>query len=215
MASRMMHLAMAEQLITEFHFQDPERFKLGALLPDASSGDRGKSHFCRFLDETRKRTYDLTKFRGLFWENVESDDLYLGYYLHLIQDMVYRRFLRRYGNWKGRNPDRNEQLYRDYALLNAYVKQKYGLTCDVIRPKNFQEEKIYEIFPIDLNGFLLELQGDFLSVPTGECVLFTPEMADEYIVEALSFCRRELTALREGRALLDETEFTWGGTENG
>lgn len=65
-----------------------------------------------------KKTYNLTRFREMFQENMKIDSLYLGYYLHLIQDIVYRKFVYTDYQWNPKIPGNIERLYHDYQLIN-------------------------------------------------------------------------------------------------
>ena len=55
---------------------------------------------------------------------MKKDDLYLGYYLHLIQDMLYRRVMYGEHGWNSSVPGNVEKLHRDYEILNEYVSDE-------------------------------------------------------------------------------------------
>ena len=87
MASSIVHLAITNELIKTHEFNNISRLKLGSVLPDAGEKDLG--HLKIKIPETNKRTYtyDFERFREKFQNLLKTDDLYLGYYLHLIQDI--------------------------------------------------------------------------------------------------------------------------------
>ena len=91
MASSMMHLAVVQEMKKKIRFQNAERLDLGVILPDAAVD--GNSHLKRSICGGTKDTYDLEFFREKFGEQMKQDDLYLGYYLHLVQDLYYRNYL--------------------------------------------------------------------------------------------------------------------------
>ena len=89
MAARIVHHAAAERLLKCVEFKNPDRFRFGIIMPDSagwSSEESKKAHFLKLICSGTKKTYDLTAFRSRFGRKVMTDDLYLGYYLHLVQD---------------------------------------------------------------------------------------------------------------------------------
>ena len=216
MASRMMHLAIINELIKKYRFKDTARLKFGAVLPDACAkgGSTAESHFKIGVCGNNKRTYDFTRYKTLFFDLMETDDLYLGYYLHLVQDTLFRHFVYDEYHWDPTVPGNVDRLHRDYVLMNSYVIRKYGLRDDVKLPEHFEEEPISSVYPFDPEGFLEEMKGDFEIVVREEesPFFFTWQMADEYIQSAVSFCLEELTALERGEAGMDEYKFAWMNT---
>lgn len=211
MASRIMHLAVAKKLLEEYQAKDENRFQVGVILPDVynSPMEQDNSHFKETVCEGTKRTYNLTKLRELFGEKMKTDDLYLGYYMHLIQDLVYRRFVYKEHHWNPKLPGNVDRLHNDYALLNTYVVGRYQLTDDLQVPQGFAEEALNQRFRFDLERFLQEMKQDFEPYDKGEIFFFTEGMADTFIEIAVNVCREELKALLSGGALLDEMEYTW------
>ena len=94
MASRIIHLAVADTLLKEFEIDAPERFRLGSILPDAKIDSllRAAPHYQTTLP-SGLITYKLKEFLSVYGERMKEDSLYLGYYLHLIQDIFYRRYM--------------------------------------------------------------------------------------------------------------------------
>lgn len=214
MASRIMHLAVACELLKEDSVKDQNRFKVGVILPDVYNRpvEQDNSHFKETVCNGTKRTYNLPKFRQLFWKKVISDDLYLGYYLHLVQDLVYRRFVYEEHHWNPKPPGNVDRLHNDYALLNTYVVDRYHLTADICAPTDFEHEALNRRFRFDLNRFLQELKQDFVPYDQGEVFFFTAEMADAFIRQAVDVCREELKAIQAGGDLLNEMDYAWSST---
>ena len=88
MASSIIHLAIAEELMKRRSFISAERLRFGVVLPDAGDGARSRSHLRIQIDERGRKTYDLERFRAMYGARMQRDELYLGYYLHLIQDIA-------------------------------------------------------------------------------------------------------------------------------
>lgn len=211
MASRLIHLAVADEILKTVHVENTSRFRLGSILPDAKidSALRAAPHF-QIMLPNGLITYELKRYLALFGERMKWDELYLGYYLHLIQDMVYRRFMYALPCWDARVPENVEKLHSDYRKINRYIIESRVLQNGICTPKNFHDELINRRFDFDIQGFLAELKADFEIVQGGEYHFFTPQMADEYITLAAETCLRELKALREGLELYDEVKMAWG-----
>lgn len=94
MASSMIHLAITKGLTEERETKALERLFLGSILPDGAVS--GNSHLKKCLTDN-DFTYDLEFFRTRFGEQMQKDPLYLGYYLHLVQDLFFRNFI--YGEY--------------------------------------------------------------------------------------------------------------------
>ena len=211
MASRILHLALAEELLKEFDIPDRRRFRFGSILPDAKIDSllRAAPHFQKAL-ANGLITYALQDFLSLYGEKMKTDSLYLGYYLHLIQDIIYRRYMYALPYWDARITENIAQLHSDYRKLNRYIIESRRLENNILLPEDFPEEDINLRFEFDAVGFLRELDGDFKNIHEGEFIHFTPSMADEYLALALDACRNELRAIKEGLPLLDEIEMAWG-----
>ena len=96
MASSMIHLAITQELLKKGAFarwdlKDPARLRLGAVLPDGAV--RGNSHLKQCICEGTRFHYDLEFYREHYGPRMRTDALYLGYYLHLVQDTFFRNFI--------------------------------------------------------------------------------------------------------------------------
>ena len=211
MASRIIHLAVADALLQEFEIDNSARFRLGSILPDAKidSHLRAEPHFQTVLPNGLI-TYKLREFLSLYGKKMEEDSLYLGYYLHLIQDIFYRRYMYALPHWDARIWENVLQLHSDYRKINRYIIESRSLENGILLPEDFSTEDINLRFDFDMAGFLRELDGDFTRIGEGEYHHFTPQMADEYLAIAIEACRKELRSIREGLPLLDEIKMAWG-----
>ena len=207
MASSIIHLAITELLLTQRTIQTPDRLRLGAILPDA--GPRDQSHLKRRLDADHKMTYALERYRADFGSLMQHDTLYLGYYLHLVQDICFRHFLYETHRWNPYVPGNVEKLHHDYAVSNAYVIARYRLKNDLTLPADFAHEPINRLCVLDAAALLQSLQSYFTTAATGTPFFFTTAMADDFIGEAAALCLQELDALACGGPLLDSTAHAW------
>ena len=212
MASRIIHLAITNELSQQYEFSNIDRLYFGTIIPDGVSScqDYILSHFKLRISDTGKRSYNLTEYKEKFGNLLKVDDLYFGYYLHLIQDLLYRHFMYDRYHWNPK-PDGNiERLHDDYKQINAYVISKYGLHSDIHVPNGFASEKINEIADFEPDRFIQELKNDFERIEYKERFFFTDNMVDEYIQWAVEYCKKELAALENGSYYFDEYEWSWG-----
>ena len=184
MASRIIHLAITYQITEKIKVKDINRLKLGSILPDAYAENRAThdSHLKISLSDIGKVTYDLTKYLALFRDKMQVDDLYLGYYLHLIQDMVYRDFVYHEHHWNPMIPGNVEKLHNDYRIINTYVIKQYHLQNDIVMPDDMEKESIFDLYPFGIYHLLEELNADFAKEVTGDIFFFTEEMANLFIL---------------------------------
>ena len=169
MASRIIHLAITNELISKCEFNDIERLRLGAIIPDGVSNrdEYSLSHFKLKINDD-ERTYDLTKFRNLFKDKMMTDDLYLGYYLHLIEDLIFRNFVYDKYKWDPRPEGNVERLYEDYRQINSFLINKYNMQSDILVPSGFEKEEINKVAVFDVHKFIEEYKN--ISYPSGDFV---------------------------------------------
>ena len=207
MASSIIHYAITCELIKRRQFDNPDRLKLGSILVD--SGYNGNSHMKISVAGGHKKTYDLDGYRMTYGELMKRDDLYLGYYLHLIQDLIYRHFVYDKYHWNPLIPGNAEKLHRDYAIGNFYVVQKYNIKNEVAIPVDFDNEPINQICSFDLDGLVQNMNSYFLPIEDDDIFFFTKDMTDEYIAEAVEYCLEELNNLNKQREGADSYLLAW------
>ena len=211
MASGIVHMAIASELAGKVSFSDMNRLKLGEVLPDFSTVGNimGNSHLKIKVMDGKKSSYDFDRFRVLFGERMLKDDLYLGYYLHLVQDILYRHYVYDRHGWNPTIPGNVERLHNDYRIVNWYVISKYGLKNDLVIPEDFGREELNQICSIDTQGMMEDMKRFFQPVEEEPIFFFTKEMTDEFIAEAVVFCEKEVEKLRRGEPGIDMTEYGW------
>lgn len=206
MASTIVHLAVIGELIKLRRFAEPSRLKFGAVIADFAEGN---SHMKMNIDGGLKKTYDLDAFRSAFGERMLRDDLYLGYYLHLIQDAVFRHFVYDKHGWDPVPTGNVDRLHNDYALANRYIIEKYHLTNDIAVPNGFEDELINEICSFNTRHLIDSVNAFFGVSASGEPFFFTRTMSDEFIAEAVAFCANEIDDLRRGGKGADMYACAW------
>jgi predicted nuclease of restriction endonuclease-like (RecB) superfamily len=213
MASRIIHLAICKQLEGALGVKDANRLRIGHVLPDAIiRGDKAHaaSHYKLTVCEGNKKMMDFTGFYRQFSTKLLEDSLYLGYYFHLIEDAIYRKFL--YYDYKlsgNRGQEFLEALYNDYAILNVYLIKAYKLTNTLKIPEHFVEEEINKIYPFILQEFLLDMSNDFTFSIAKKTKYFTEDMVEEFIGRCVSICKIEFEKIQIDKSCLNPFEFAW------
>lgn len=198
MASSLMHLAATGRLADGC--ARPDLLRLGSVLVDA----RGQAGHFRGQASDGRRFYDLDRFRAQYGDQLFRDDFYLGTYLHLVQDMLYRKFLYVDHRYR-RSPEAVAQLHEDYRRLNPFLVRKYAL-----RPLRLPSELAgHPLLADNAEAFLADMRGQFLPCDDRPVVL-TESMAVEYIDQATVLCRAELDALRNGTPGVDPMDYAYG-----
>ena len=211
MASSIVHLAITNELTKRISFADISRLKFGAIVVDAEVGGNitGDSHLKVHVMEGKKKTYDFDRYREWFGERMLSDDLYLGYYLNLVQDALYRQFVYDRYHWNPTIPGNVERLHKDYAIVNHYVVNKYDLKNDIVVPAGFESEDLNQITAFDTVRLMNNLEKYFKPVEEETIFFFTKEMSDEYITEAVEYCTKEVEKIRRGEPGIDMLKYAW------
>ena len=191
MASSMIHLAITQCMTKEIEFNNLDRIRLGSILPDGAIS--GNSHLKKKICNDKRITYDLEFYRQKYLEQMTKDDLYLGYYLHLVQDIFYRKYVYFEHNFDSSIPGNVEKLHRDYEITNWYVVNQYNLDKSMVRMQDLTGEPITELAKFD--------------VP--ESSFFTKEMAEEFVDRATIFCLKEIKNLLDGKSGLDSSKWSW------
>ncbi len=207
MASSIVHLAIISEITKRLDFDNTDRLKFGSIVVDSGYG--GNSHLKIDILDGQKKTYDFDKFRQLFGERMLTNDLYLGYYLHLVQDALYRQFVYDKYHWDPTIPGNVERLHKDYSIVNHYIATKYRLTNDLMVPDGFEQEDINQLCSFDTEGLLRSMDSYFVPVEETPIFFFTKEMSDQFIGEAIDFCVQEIEKIRRGEPGIDMVAYAW------
>ena len=227
MPSRILHLAVTSLLAEALPFRDPVRLRAGSVLPDAEllSGDPPvkTAHCPKLLCGGRRQTFDLTGFRARHADRLLTDDLVLGWYLHLCGDVIQRQMFYNEIGWYPVSRDAVRGLHRDYALLNPLIIPAYGLRAVDAVPSpdeiaQIARDPLFAANAFDIRGFFSDMERDFIppagppAVPPEEAAftVFTPSLAEAWIRRASDALIREVISLRtSGCSTLDEDAMSW------
>ena len=213
MAQRTIHYLLGEELIG-LGVKDVDRFRVGNLLPDAIEDlvFRNLTHYIKeeTLGGRSLRFSDFERFRREFAPLVETDGLYLGYYMHLVEDACYRMFWNRV-RFAPRDMSRENVaiLHNDYHLLNRYIVSRCGIRNEIVFPEGFENEPVNRIYPFLLRDFLKEMEDDFTENPQGTTHFMTEALLDEFLAGARETCREALRRILAGDEPLDSRSLMW------
>ena len=211
MAQRIVHYAFGALLAGGMEKTDRARFLLGSLLPDAytEKDERDLTHYT--IREGNCVWFDFGAFAKEFPREVRVDPLYLGYYLHLVEDDLHRRLI--HGTYQNRFTPRSDDelrlLYRDYHILNRRLTDRYGLKDELILPPDFVSLPLNARVPLDAGGMIAELRADLADTEPGDPVWITEEMMAAFIAESLPVLEKETAAALRGETTLSARDFAW------
>lgn len=209
MAQRVIHYLFGEIFSEQIHLKDKSRFLLGSIMPDAyaAANDREKTHY-RIKTES-KVYFDFCAFREQYLEYILNDDLYLGYYMHLVEDDFYRQFIH---SKCFKAPYTHEEiaiLHNDYHILNSYIVNKYNIHNTLEKTVDLEQEPINKIAVFRINEFIEEMSHDFTEQTAGETYFFTKSMADEFIDKYIPAGLKELQSIQSGKFTLQAIDYAW------
>ncbi len=205
MAQRTVHYAIAKELINKNIIKNEYEFIVGSIIPDSNNHTKEHyniTHYCTSKDD--KRTIEYNRFLKDYKEKILEDDLYLGYYIHLITDYIYKNYI---FNIKGLSKYKQEEdfldrIYSDYRLLNKEIIEKYNLENIKIDkniiPKEFNLSdisKFQEDFNLDFNTVCNNNKFNFLNY----------DMIYEIIDTTVDILYNHITKINYGDILLLDT----------
>ncbi len=216
MASRIMHLCIAKELEKIIPPKNVNNFRIGHILPDAvikADKKQAGTHFAKEFEKDGKsfKLFDYYEFYDKFKENLPCDELFLGYYFHLIQDNLFRTLLYRDLGMLSRRGGKTflKELYSDYEILNGILTEKYGLKNDLKIPTDFTQSKINEIYNFELTEFLEDMRGDFHEKSPTPPKILTEEITKKFITKCTEICQSEYEAIRQNKHSLQELQLAF------
>lgn len=208
MAQRTIHYLFGEIISNQIELADKRRFLLGSILPDAvETCDKDKSHFkvktdtCKYID--------FEAYRNQYLDQMQRDDLYLGYYMHLVEDAFYRVFIYQDRFTMPRTREEVALLHNDYHILNSYIVHRYQmhniLETDILLGK----KPIGGIETFLVRKSLNKLSEEFTEKKQGTTVFLTEYMLDEFIETYIPPAIEEVRNIKNGTSALRSRDYSW------
>ena len=209
MAQRTIHYLLGELISKQVKLNNKKRFLLGSIIPDAYVDVKYRD-MTHFKVREEEATYlDFHKFLNDYFEYIQQDDLYLGYYMHLVEDAVYRKFFYNEHCKMPKSKEDVKRLHMDYHMLNKYIVDKYELKNELVQMGKDYQNEFAKIGDFRVEEFLEEFEQDFFEDISGETFYITEAMVDEFVERYLPLVLKELESVRTGKSFLDVKEYTW------
>lgn len=212
MAQRTIHMLFAALLLEKMDVSDQNRFFLGSILPDSYTelSARKVSHFIRSIPEENRLFIDFPCFRDSFGQEMMKDDLYLGYYAHLVEDAFYRFFLYYDKGFMSRmSRTELDFLHADYRILNSYIAGKYDLPKHLEYPGGIEKEPISRITGFDAGTVISEYEKDVAEKVAGKTMFLTESILEEFIGQYIDLLADELRSVKIGSSILSAPDYRW------
>lgn len=212
MAQRTIHMLFGTLLSDKIELVDKNRFLIGSILPDAyiNPTERKIAHYIKYIPDENSLYFDYEDFFGKFQNEIMNDDLYLGYYAHLVEDAFYRYFLYYEKHFMEKIKSYELTiLHNDYHILNSYITKKYALPSHPAIPVGFENELLNEITEFDIEKIIDDYKNDIVEVSAEKTVLLTEDMLEEFVAEYIDVLVDELRSIRTGRSRLNALDYRW------
>ena len=210
MAQRTIHYLFGEIIARHIKLKNKNRFLLGSVLPDAYCDvqNRDVTHF--MVREENGKYVNFHVFLNRYYDKIQEDDLYLGYYIHLVEDAFYRNLFHNKYQRLPRSMDDVKRLHEDYHILNAYIVKKYALKNELVLEGDLQGEIFHEISDFRVEEFLQEMEKDFRENVVGETYYITENMVDEFVEDYIALAIKEIECIKAGKSCLKVEDYVWG-----
>lgn len=212
MAQRTIHMLFGTLLADKMELFDKNRFLMGSILPDAYSNptNRKVAHFIKYTSDESCLYFDFQDFFEKFQKQIMTDDLYLGYYAHLVEDAFYRYFL----YYEKRFMEKIKRyeldiLHNDYHILNSYIVGKYALPNHLEEPTAFENELLNGITEFDIKKLVSDYENDVVESSDEKTMLLTEAMVEEFVFKYIDILAGELHSVRNGHSKLDVLDYKW------
>ena len=212
MAQRTIHMLFGTLLSGRIELFDQNRFLIGSILPDAyiNPTNRKAAHFIKYIADENCLYFDFRDFLESFQNKVMEDDLYLGYYAHLVEDAFYRFFLYYEKHFMEKIKSYElDILHNDYHILNSYIVRKYALPSRLEPPNDFESELFSEITEFDIDKIVRDYENDINELCEEKTVLLTEDMLDEFVFKYIDILANELFSVRNGYSTLNVLDYKW------
>ncbi len=208
MAQRTIHYLFGDIISQHVEIEDKARFLFGSIITDAvDASERDKAHF-KIRTDTHSY-YDFESFSKKYLEKIIQDDLYLGYYIHLVEDVFYRSFIYQDRFEMPKTQEEVKILHNDYYLLNAYIVKKYNIHNILEKEIDLKKEPLSEIATFQTKECITGIAHDFAAQPVGATHFLTEEMLDEFVEKYIALAIDEIKNIKTGKSALKVMDYAW------
>lgn len=200
MGSRIMHLAVADQVCNELRIEERDAFLLGSIAADAAAS-KDDSHFYKGRLEDGTRDIDVDFFIEKYCAKLENPFV-LGYLTHLVADQRWLKFF--YLAWLKERLERDDSLleryHHDFFLLNRRLIHRYGMHhVKGILERAKARVQLDEVTRDALQEIKKDAIRDFeTESEEGELQVFTMEQIENYIEKSVRQSLDVIQRIKEG-----------------
>jgi len=170
MASAIIHLAIAKELLDSLPIKNTYNYYLGAIAPDIAKQvgiTKADSHF---IKNTYNNVPNLTIFTEKY-PNFYKNDFELGYYIHLLTDKLWiEEYLNNHSlnssitlldgsSMETTKEELQKILYSDYTNLNIQLIEDYDLDLSLFYEEFREPETDITEIPVDKLDILINKMG--------------------------------------------------------
>ena len=194
-----MHYLISKLVAPQIEIENYNRFAFGALAPDMSShadGSYNAAHFAGINQEMNAKGIDWRSFCRKY-EPRFSDDLVLGYLVHLISDAYWLKYIQ--NKFVMKFPEQKKLLiskgYEDMLIYNGILTAAYQLHNDIVPEQNLP---VTEIVKPQIEPYFAAFNRDFLC-DEKDCAAFQVYPYEDvmaFIEHAVSLSVKEINAIR-------------------
>lgn len=178
MGSHLMHLVIANEVLSHLEGMNEIDFLLGNLAPDAVDAKAGTHYYAGRHDDLSRRL-DIEQ----YWIDSEGEKLSyrLGVYCHLVADEIWLQGF--YKGWLKQlitsDPSKQAAYYADFDAYNARLAVRLG-TFDFDRIKRHADR--------GLHNLLLKVEQDAQATEESPMTMFLPHQFEGYIDTCVLRC---------------------------
>lgn len=205
-------MLFAKLVAHKLEITDLDRFYLGSILPDAyvEATDRQIAHFIKYMPEDNCLFFDFQDFATKYEKEIIEDNLYLGYYAHLVEDAFYRYYLYYEKDMLSKIKSyKLDILHQDYRILNSYIDKHYDLPKQIKVPDRFNAESLNDITAFDVEKLINDYSNDLHEFVNEKTKLLTEEMIEEFISKYIDILASELLSIQKGHSTLNALDYKW------
>lgn len=205
MASTIIHYAISNIILEKINIKNTERFLLGAaIIPDSTSHEDDsydRAHYETYSSDQMLKGFNWEQFYEEYKDHFWDDDLFLGYFCHLIQDAVWYHDI--FDKYIRHNPrDVMQKLYDmgcdDYRRLNYLLIKYFALDkvnfSDINVPIEFiTKERVANSLKLYDTWFLAK------KCEVSELEMYKWDMMMDYIEKCVELCCEQIEAIQKKR----------------
>ncbi|WP_214825685.1 zinc dependent phospholipase C family protein [Exiguobacterium algae] len=180
MGSHLMHLVIANEVLSHLEGMNEIDFLLGNLAPDAVDAKAGTHYYAGRHDDLSRRL-DIEQ----YWIDSEGEELSyrLGVYCHLVADEIWLQGF--YKGWLKQlilsNPSKQAAYYKDFDAYNAQLANRLG---------GFDFDRLKRQAVGGMHDLVSKVERDAQETEKGQMTMFLPHQFEGYVDTCVLRCRQ-------------------------